>query len=62
MCGESRGVVTIDNDGDTDNIIVKLAAMRADFELDGYRYCAAPPVVDPIARRIVYTCEGWEIE
>lgn len=53
-----RRTVVCDGAEDTE-MVLTLCQVGARFTLDGYSYCGGKPTADPIARKLVYYCEGY---
>lgn len=56
----SNKTQVITQDGsDVEKIVLELARLRARFIYAGVKYISDPPWVDPIAKKIIYYCEGY---
>lgn len=51
---------TLDAGSEDVEMVLKLCQMRARFEYKGVRYVGNPPWVDPIAKKLIYYCEGYK--
>lgn len=50
---------TLDAGSEDVEMVLKLCQMRARFTYKGVRYLGDPPWADPIAKKLVYYCEGY---
>lgn len=49
----------LEQGGEDTEMVLKLAQVPARFIYNGVRYFGEKPTVDPIARKIIYYCEGY---
>jgi hypothetical protein len=58
--GAKEVIVDTEENGVTEDMVLALSQISARFIYNGVKYFGEKPTVDPIARKIVYFCEGYK--